>query len=598
MKTLQSFIFCGKGLNLSPLCNPNIDPSVNDKELNNISEFNVEALARLPKALLPIAGKPMIEYVIDWCDQADFSEINVVGHIDEIDFIKAGLKSFLTLRNQQYELISKALLSNNHTHHLKKPKKINFVSTKSSYTSELLQNELLDKIHRDFVILPCDFITDIPPQIFLDQYQNRDDDNIAMAIYYKNSLENVIDKKQSHKNKQEDKMFTLYSENRHTSKQPVLLDSYSTNEVTKGKYLKVRDHLLWNYPNCSISKKLINSFIYFCSYELVQLLKKDENDNNNNNNTNMVSMENGSNNSNNIITNDMSMNKSINGNNNGTSMDKNSLIPIQSNLSNTTLSDNDKNVNNTTDNNNNNNINLPVDPTLIHPSYLRKPNNLTKDTINTKSSISKLFRDLSRRSWQHSTERETISIFILPEESTFIRSNDLNSYMDATRFILKIKSNSSNLPTTSTMSSTIGADSIVDSTATLMEKNSIKLSSINANCTIGNKCRISGSILLNNVQVDDECVLENVIIGPNAKIGKKSTLTSCYIEGNYVIDLKSNFKNEILMKTYDDDEFDEFGEYSSDAISDSNSDSSDFHGTESDEQYFSEGDFEDDIFEA
>ncbi|SMN20555.1 similar to Saccharomyces cerevisiae YOR260W GCD1 Gamma subunit of the translation initiation factor eIF2B, the guanine-nucleotide exchange factor for eIF2 [Maudiozyma saulgeensis] len=591
MKTLQSFIFCGKGSNLSPLSNPNIDPSVNDKELNNISEFNVEALARLPKALLPIAGKPMIEYVIDWCDQADFSEINIVAHIDEIDFIKAGLKSFLKLRDQQYELIAKALLSTNHTHHLKKPKKINFISTKSSYTSELLQNELLDKIHRDFVILPCDFITDIPPQIFLDQYQNRDDDNIAMAIYYKNSLENVVDKKQSHKNKQDDKMFTLYCENQHTSKQPVLLDTYSTSEVTKGKYLKVRDHLLWNYPNCSISKKLINSFIYFCSYELVQLLTKDENDTNNNlltteNGSNNINNNNSNNNNNNNDNNNNgnstvnnSMNNGIN-NNSGNSMGQNSLISNKNNLN-----GNGKDTNNS-----------PIDPTLIHPSYLSKPNNLIKDTINTKSSIAKLFRDLSRRSWQHSTERETISIFILPEESTFIRSNDLNSYMDATRFILKIKSNSSNLPTTSTMSSTIGADSVVDSTATLMEKNSIKLSSINANCTIGNKCRISGSILLNNVQVDDECILENVIIGPNAKIGKKSKLTSCYVEGNYIIDLKSNFKNETLMKIYDEDEFDDYG---SDAIYDSNTDSDDFDEEESDGgEYYDDEEFEDDgLFE-
>ena len=564
MMQLQAFIFCGKGVNLSPLSNPNIDPAVNDQELNNITEFGLDRLARLPKALLPIAGKPMIEYVIDWCDQADFSEINIVANWDEVDFIKAGLKSFLQLRTQQYDLIAKNLLSSSHAHQLKKPKKINFVSSKSSFTSEVLQNELLDKIHGDFVILPCDFITDIPPQIFLDQYQNRDDDNIAMTIYYKNSLENLVDKKQSHKKQDPNQVFTLYSENNHSAKQPVLLDIYTTEEVTKSKYLKVRDHLLWKYPNTSISKKLINSFIYFCSYELVQLLKKEEEgaiDANNNSATNLGSMSDSG------AVSDASSGKVKSGNSNSNSINGKSAAGS-----------------------------LAHNASLIQPSYLRKPNQLIKDHIHTKNSISKLFRDLSRRSWQHSIERETISIFILPEESMFIRSNDLNSYMDATRFILKIKSNSSNLPTSSTMSSTIGADSIVDSTVTLQAKNSIKLSSINAACTIGSKCRISGSILLNNVEVDDECTLENVIIGPNAKIGKKSKLTSCYVEGNYVIDLKSTFKNETLMRAYEDEEL---GGYGSDAIYNSGSDDdSDSDDGSSSEEYYDDEEFEDDgLFE-
>lgn len=542
---LQAFIFCGKGQNLSPFSNPNIGVSENDTELNNTNDINLNKFARLPKALLPVAGKPMIEYVIDWCDQADFSEINIVASGDEINLIRTGLKSFLSLRDQQYKLIAKTLSNNSHTHHLKEPIKINFILSKSAFTGELLQNELLDKINGDFVLLPCDFITDIPPQLFLDQYQNRDDSNIAMSIYFKKSLDNMIDKKQTHK--KGDRLFTVYSENEHTSKQPILLDIYSKDEVTKNKYLQIRNHLLWKYPNCSISKKLVNSFIYFCSYEVVQLLSKESNDLNDTTG---------------------SENKS-----NSTNRDSKPLKDQR--------------------------VTSHIDSTSIRPSYLKKPNQLIKDQINTKTSISKLIRDLSRRSWQHTSERETISIFILPEESTFIRSNDLNSYMEATRFILKIKGNSSNFVTSSATSSTIGADSVVDSTVTLLEKSSIKLSSINALCTIGNKCRISGSILLNNVQVDDESSLENVIIGPNAKIGKKSKLTNCYVEGNYIIDLKSNFKNEVLLNSYDEEDELEFDEYGSDAVYDSNSesDSGDDYDTES-EEYYEDEEFEDDgLFE-
>ena len=596
---LQAFIFCGKGHNLSPFTNPTRDGTLNAYGNANISNgpngdgdeahdggngtagtgVNIAfdpMEPHLPKALLPIAGKPMIEYVIDWCDQADLTEINIVAPTDELNLIKSGLYSFLQMRDQQFETIAEHLSS--HAHHLKKPRKIKFIASKSSLTAELLQKELLPLIHSDFILLPCDFITDIPPQILFSQFLNRDPENLALSVFFKYPVDSLAASDKNAPN-----YYIVYSENRHTEKSPVLLDAYSKKEVTNTKSLKVRTRMLWKYPNATVSKKLINSFIYLCSYDLKILLSKPDP------NVEMSSTTLASDGSSSSIANtasdtdtslllsddsprptsklsvsrpnSMTITKTTGITRVLTKNGSSSNININQNHRGDSFNTNATNVNigtgaNVTTTNDTalrsrtkskSSHKLLNDPTAIYPAIFNKPNKLIKDRINTRVPLAKLFRDLSRRSWRHSTDRETIAMYILPEQSTFIRTNTLVSYTDANRFVLKIKANSSALTTTVAASATIGADAVVDATCQLAEKSSVKLSAIDALCRIGKKCRVSGSILMSGVVVEDECVLENVIVGPNARIGSKSKLSNCYVEGGIVVPSKSVLKNETLI---------------------------------------------------
>ena len=590
---MQAFIFCGRGHNLSPFTNPTRDGSLNaygngpNDDSDGASDggngtagtgvnISLDPMEpHLPKALLPIAGKPMIEYVIDWCDQADLTEINIVAPADELSLIKSGLHSFLQMRDQQFETIAEHLSS--HAHHLKKPRKIKFITSKSSLTAELLQKELLPLIHSDFILLPCDFITDIPPQILFSQFLNRDPENLALSVFFKYPADSLAASDKNAPN-----YYIVYSENRHTEKSPVLLDAYSKKEVTNAKSLKVRTRMLWKYPNATVSKKLINSFIYLCSYDVKILLSKPDQ------NVEVPSATLASDGSSSSITNitsdtdtslllsddsprpttkssvsrpnSMTITKSTgitrvlakNGSstsniNNNQSYRGNSFTTNATNMASGT---NATATNETTPRSrtkSKSSHKILNDPTAIYPAIFNKPNKLIKDRINTRAPLAKLFRDLSRRSWRHSTDRETIAMYILPEQSTFIRTNTLVSYTDANRFILKIKANSSALTTTVAASATIGADAVVDATCQLAEKSSVKLSAIDALCRIGKKCRVSGSVLMSGVVVEDECVLENVIVGPNAKIGSKSKLSNCYVEGGIVIPSKSVLKNETLI---------------------------------------------------
>ncbi|SCU82539.1 LADA_0C06128g1_1 [Lachancea dasiensis] len=458
---LQAFILCGNGRALTPFT-------------------HTRGETGLVKALLPVANRHMIEYVLDWCEQGGFGEIGIVASTEDLEEIQEALRSYMEIRKRQYELLAQHGGTGVHGIAPCQPIPIRFVAARHDTTGAILQQELLPRIKGDFVLLPCDFVTEVPPQIFIDQFRNRDPDNLAMAVKYRNNLDS-IDKKQL------DVSYTVYSENNDSVKQPVLLDSYSKEDVDKSKYLQLRSHLLWRYPNPSVSKKLLDASIYFCSYELTELLAPLG------------------------LTTARSETESDN--------DDEPIISIHKRQS-------------------------------IQPIRFRVKNRLVKDPINCDKSLYKLFRDLARRSWQHSSSRETIGVFILPSLGSFIRSNVLSAYMEANRYMLRVKSTLFAAQAQPSLGNAIGGDSVVGANSTILERTSIKLSVLGKNCQIGKRCRIVGSVILDNVQIEDECVLENVIVGNFAKVGKKCKLTNSYIEGSYIVNPKTIVKGETLTHIY------------------------------------------------
>ncbi|SCV02541.1 LAME_0H02564g1_1 [Lachancea meyersii CBS 8951] len=496
---LQAFILCGKGAALAPFTQTRGDSG-------------------LSKALLPVANRRMIEYVLDWCEQANFSEVVVVADSDESSQIQDALNTYIEIRKRQHALLAQHGPSVTGVAPLQ-PVPIKFLVARNETTGAILQKELLPRIKGDFVLLPCDFVTEIPPQIFIDQFRNKDPDNLAMAVRYRNTFDS-FDKKHLAVS------YTVYSENEDSVKQPVLLDAYSQEDVDRSKYLQARSHLLWRYPNTSISKKLLDASVYFCSFELAELLQ-----------------------------------------------------PVDPSAARSeTESENDDDA-----------IVSPPQNHLVQPIRFRAKNKLLKDPINCNKPLSKVFRDLARRSWQHSTPRETIGLFILPSLGLFIRSNILSAYMEANRCMLRVRSSLFATHGPSGMGNAVGGDSIVGANSTILEKTSIKLSVLGKNCRIGKRCRIVGSILLDNVEIEDECVLENVIVGSFSKVGKKCKLTNSYIEGSYVVGAKTVVKGETLAHIY----LDESDQSSASSESSGDDDSSDEYA----DDYYDE-EFEDDgLFE-
>ncbi|ONH74554.1 hypothetical protein CAS74_002377 [Pichia kudriavzevii] len=219
----NAVVFCGDGQNLGPLTSP--------------------GESRIPKALLPVANKPLIEYVLEWCDQAPFKSVNLVTDMKNEKMIAEVITAYNSKRNLELRNSSPVKLF---TSELK--------STGAILNDIFPVKEEDEYEEENYIILPCDFITDVPPQVFIEVYRGNSDENMGLSVFYYNCLEN-IDKKVLKSN------YTVYSNQENGNS--VLLDMYSKDFVTIDKFLKIRTQLLWRYPTTSISTKLLDSFIFF-----------------------------------------------------------------------------------------------------------------------------------------------------------------------------------------------------------------------------------------------------------------------------------------------------------------------------------------------
>lgn len=131
----QALILCGPGIGLNTFTSvPN--------------EF--------PKALVEIANRPMVWYVLDWCYRAGITNITLITPPEAKDTLAAALAQephLTSLPSPSPDLLA--------------PADLEFETA----TAELLRLPEVQKvIVSDFVLLPCDLICDIQGESFLDTY--------------------------------------------------------------------------------------------------------------------------------------------------------------------------------------------------------------------------------------------------------------------------------------------------------------------------------------------------------------------------------------------------------------------------------------------
>lgn len=109
-----------------------------------------------PKALVPIANRPMIWYVLDWCYRMGVTDITIITPPAAKAPIEAALAQnpdLTTLPSPKPDLLAPQDLE------------------PETPTAELLRlPEVQDAIKSDFLLLPCDLICDIPGDAFLESY--------------------------------------------------------------------------------------------------------------------------------------------------------------------------------------------------------------------------------------------------------------------------------------------------------------------------------------------------------------------------------------------------------------------------------------------
>ncbi|KAF2663983.1 eukaryotic translation initiation factor-like protein subunit eIF2B-gamma [Microthyrium microscopicum] len=131
----QAFILCGPGASLDTFTS---DP------------------VEFPKAIVPIANRPMVWYPLDWCYRMGISDIFIITPPESKPALEA------------------ALQQNPHLTSLPSPRPTILAPTELTNTSGtgdvFRQKEVKDAIKEDFIVLPCDLVSELDGTALLQEW--------------------------------------------------------------------------------------------------------------------------------------------------------------------------------------------------------------------------------------------------------------------------------------------------------------------------------------------------------------------------------------------------------------------------------------------
>ncbi|KAI0054970.1 UDP-3-O-glucosamine N-acyltransferase [Artomyces pyxidatus] len=94
--------------------------------------------------------------------------------------------------------------------------------------------------------------------------------------------------------------------------------------------------------------------------------------------------------------------------------------------------------------------------------------------------------------------------------------------------------------------SQISSDSMIGNSTKVGDRTNIKRSVIGKHCVIGSMTKIVGCVLLDHCIVADGAKLEGCILGKGTKVGLKAELIRCLTQAGYEVEAGGTFKNEKL----------------------------------------------------
>lgn len=88
------------------------------------------------------------------------------------------------------------------------------------------------------------------------------------------------------------------------------------------------------------------------------------------------------------------------------------------------------------------------------------------------------------------------------------------------------------------------SDSLIDSNSTIATQCVIKSSVIGASVAIGTGTRITGCVIMDGATIGDKCVLTNTVVGKKAKVSNKCSLVGCEVQDGNIVGVGTEGKNE------------------------------------------------------
>ncbi|KAJ1678261.1 Translation initiation factor eIF-2B subunit gamma, partial [Spiromyces aspiralis] len=206
------------------------------------SLFPLTEDSNLPKALLPVANRPMISYVINWLEAGGIKDILVVT-------CRKSEQPIAKYLREMHEGIAN----------------IEIVEIEESLGTAEVIRSIRDRIKNDFIVASCDSITDAPAQQFLDLYRLS---RPSMAVLLSEEMDSEGGGGSS---KDEELRYVVGIDQR--SSQLVMLKPIDDDASD----FDMRSSLIKKYPSLAISNKFLDVHIYVFSQWVIDFLNANPN---------------------------------------------------------------------------------------------------------------------------------------------------------------------------------------------------------------------------------------------------------------------------------------------------------------------------------
>ncbi|KAL9272831.1 Translation initiation factor eIF2B subunit gamma-like protein [Drosera capensis] len=95
---------------------------------------------------------------------------------------------------------------------------------------------------------------------------------------------------------------------------------------------------------------------------------------------------------------------------------------------------------------------------------------------------------------------------------------------------------------------TVGPNCILGEGSQMADKCSVKRSVIGPHCRIGSNVKIVNSVVMNHATIGDGCSIQGTVICSNAQLQERVTLKDCQVGAGFVVPAGSDYKGEPLAK--------------------------------------------------
>ncbi|CAG8552929.1 12378_t:CDS:10 [Funneliformis caledonium] len=194
----------------------------------------------VPKALLPVANKPMLHYVLDWLERAGITDVIIISESSGEHKIGHYIKN-------DYEGKLKPSLE---------------IVKEDVGTADALRT-IKDKIRNDFIVISCDLILDLPPHRFLDYHRTQEP--AFTALFYEPNKSDGGGGSGNNCKDDDLKQFVGVDMNRSRL-------VYVASGADLDEEFSLRMSLLWKFPRVNILTTLQDSHLYIFKKWVIDLI--------------------------------------------------------------------------------------------------------------------------------------------------------------------------------------------------------------------------------------------------------------------------------------------------------------------------------------